>query len=448
MEILNSSNINTKFINMYVTYPSIRKIDTLYANIQSKLKENDLEKIIKYTTDIINQTNDDDTYSLSFLISNKNKFGIFSTNIRDIVLDINNLQDMSWVFIKALYKNLYDKFYIDNKYINKNMPIIDLILKKEYNVPNDLYYINNFFFYRSFPIFNYLISKNKNNIISDSENKFDYNHETNTKIKNVLFDMLYTDDDINIYKKNIINLLNSNTNIFDYIIFNERDIADIEFINIKIDKLSTIKLPSDTVELGGVYLSLLYILNRLFNGGYGINNIFDSYGFFSNKTVIDYLKLIVENKKHDVLYYLLYISSIVLYFDFFNYVYKYINTYARNKKSDIKLMNEYLFVKNEENIKNKYKHVFYESSVGGIYCSYSQLTFSNVPSNIKKFFNTLKFIDNIKNSQQSKLLTFLSFSNTKLKVIINDDKKNMLLHELLNLHDFEKHAVIYPQKKL
>jgi hypothetical protein len=455
MEILNFSNINTKFINSYVIYPSIIENKTIYTNINTKIKENmyKSEKAINFVKDIINQynNNDDDKYSLSFLISNNNKLGIFLTHIRDIFLDINNLKDMTLSYIKTLYKNFYNRFYNNIKYKDKQIPILDLVLKKEYNVPNDLYYINNFFFYRSFPIFNYLLCKHKNIIISDNDNKFDYNHIKDIKLlENVLFDMIYTNDDIDIYKKNITNLLNSNSDIFDYIIFEER--VDIGFGNIDIDSLYNIEYKNMS-DIATIDFLLIYILNYIFNNEYGINNNFNNIKFFKNETVNNFLKKLINEKNNDVLYYLLYISHIVFYFDFFKHIYNSIlesNNSENVKQNKLNKMNKFLFISSETALKNEYKEYFKPSTIGLHYCAavYKLGILENVPTNIKKFFNTLKFIDNIKNSQQSTLLIFLSFSNTKIRFLMSDEKKNTLLNELLNLHEFEKYAIIYSQKKL
>lgn len=455
MEILNFSSINTKFINSYVIYPSIIENKTIYTDINTKIKENiyKSEKTTKFVKDIINQynNNDDDKYSLSFLISNKNKLGIFLTHIRDIFLDINNLKDMSWNYIKTLYKNFYDRFYNNIKYKDNETSILDLVLKKEYNVPNDLDYINNFFFYRSFPIFNYLLCKHKNIIINDIDNKFDYDHIKDIKLlENVLFDMIYTDDDIDIYKKNITNLLNSNSDIFDYIIFEER--VDASFNNINIDKLYHTNY-NNIANIATIDFLLIYILNYIFNNEYNINTNSEEMNFFKNETVNNFLKKLIKEKNNDVLYYLLYISHIVFYFDFFKHVYNYILESDRSEniiQNELNKMNNFLFIESEKLLKQTYIRYFDDFSIGKYYCkaNYKLGILENVPTNIKKFFNTLKFIDNIKNSQQSTLLIFLSFSNTKIKFLMSNEKKNTLLNELLNLHKFEKYAIIYPQKKL
>lgn len=464
-------------------YPSITQDESVYSDINTIIQNKTLKinKMTKYITDIIiNPIEDDDKYPLSFLISNDNTLGIFSTYIENIFLDINNLKDMTLDFIKTLYKNIYirfyNKFYNNIKYKNKEDFILNLILKKEYNVPNDLYYINNFFFYRSFPIFNYLLCKNKKNIINNDDNiKFDYDAVTDIKLlKNVLFDLMYTNDDINIYKKNIINLLNSNNNIFEYIIFEERDDAiqqDLDNLNIN-DLRKINNMPSANT----CNILILYILHYIFDKEFDLDVVLSIFikddsslsssssdypqhrvhqrndkiiDFFNNNIVNDFLNKLINGKKYDIFYYLLYISRIVFYFNFFNYIYNHILQYSRRKEKDIDEMNEYLFIKDEIKLKEHYKHYFNESTFGYYYCSNNGLQIlSNIPSKIKRFYNTLKFIDNIKNSQQSKLLIFLSFSNIQTKFLINDDKINILLSELLNLHDFKNYAIIYPQKKL
>lgn len=443
MEILNSSNINNKFINSYVLYPSIPNIEYSYFyNNQDVISEK--IKLWIETINFINNTlnkDDSDTYSLSCLISNDFKLGIFATTISNIGLDINNLKDMSWDFVKTLYVTFYNKF-INGEYNNiyNQSPILNHVLEKEYNAPNDMYYINNLFFYRSFPIFNFLIYTQRNNLLSNINKNFDYDYDSMPKLlNNVLFDLIYIDGDINTYKRNIVNLLNSDNNIINYIILKEEPGRKDLFESLKTNTTRVID------QTNNIYMSLVYILNFIHNDIYSIGTDINHSNFENNNQVNNILTELITNKNYNMIYYLLYISKIVFCYEFLNHI----RDHFDDVDDEIELKNLMLNDNNEVLIKQTYRRYFNNNSLGKIYCDNLNLQLVNPGLfELKKFYNTLKFIDNIKNSQQSKLLMFLCFSNTKYKFVLNDGKTNTLFNELLTLYDFENTIIIYPQKKL
>jgi hypothetical protein len=480
METLKTSIIKNRLVNYYNIYLSnydSKEYDNytyeLYRTITQKKKfdDEDIKNLLVNHYDKLSKTyiNNYPTYLLIDVNNNK---GIFSTKNLTIDLDIDNLSDIEWNFIKHIYRVLFDKSKYTHSQIydqvinnnNKRRSVLDIIFDSDYNNFSDLYYINIFYFYRSFPIFNYLLYINKSKILEDyntnKPNKYDiYDTFDEKKANNVLFFNLYNEN-TKIYLKNVENLLNTNTNIFDYMILYTMDLYKDEIIKSAFEELLNIykSINNFTIDrrLNNTILKFLinYMIYNLIDENYSIES--DITNLDKNK-IINMINKILKEDNKDIYQYLLTTAFVKFYLDLYIY---YNNRLIINPQLfKIEFLNH-----NEQSIAdiiNVYKSVFANNnkSMGYIFANFTNTEQREQPSFqitiflmaeefIKKFLNTMIFVEKIKYSQQSKLLIFFSFSNKDIRFIINENSpSNNLLEELLQLHTFNKTAIIYPQKK-